>query len=235
MHFLDPDILDLTRQLSPPVNAVAALVGALLWLFGAYSHRFWLAMVVTVTAGVVGLYLGRDFGVQPLVAALLLALAAGVLSLALARITLFLAGGLAALLLARAFGLGWNEFVCFVAGGLAGVCFYRLWIMGVSSLVGTVLASYAILGLLDSLARVDSVAWVGRCGPLLNWGLAAAIVAGVIFQFVLDRRLRGKGEDGKGGRRGKKKRDDSPTQHPWMPPQPPQPTRTRWWWPGRAA
>src|SRR5947209_2342616 len=149
MQLLAPDILELTRQLSPAVTALAGLMGLLLWLFGARSHRFWLSLAVTVSAGVIGLSLGRDFDVQPLVAALLLALAAGVLSLSLARVTLFLAGGVAVLLLIRGAGLAWNEFVGFLVGGLGGVLLYRLWIMVVSSLVGTLLISYATLSLLD--------------------------------------------------------------------------------------
>ena len=79
MQVLDPDILILTRQLSPAVSAVAILVGLALWLFGAHSHHFWLALLMTVSAGLVGLVLGREFAVQPLVAGLLLALAAGML------------------------------------------------------------------------------------------------------------------------------------------------------------
>src|SRR5262245_43255415 len=118
MHLLDPEVLDLTRQLSPAILVTAGLLGLFLWLFGAYSHRFWLAASVTVAAGVAGLYVGPGFGVQPLVAALLLALAAGVLCLALARIALFVAGGLAALMLVRWMSVGWNEFVCFLVGGL---------------------------------------------------------------------------------------------------------------------
>src|SRR5688572_18899329 len=102
MQLLDLEILGLTKQLSPPLLVAALLVGLFLWTFGAFTHRFWMAMGVTVAAGVAGLFAGRDFGVQPLVAALLLALAAGVLALSLARVALFLAGGLAALVLLRA-------------------------------------------------------------------------------------------------------------------------------------
>src|SRR6476659_2226274 len=78
MHLIDPEVLDLTRQLSPAINVLALVVGLLLWLMGAYGHRFWLAITVTAGAGVAGLYVGPGYGVQPLVAALLLALSAGV-------------------------------------------------------------------------------------------------------------------------------------------------------------
>ena len=230
MHLLAPDILELARQLSPAVSGAFGVVGALLWAFGAHGQRFWLSLVVTVTAGVTGLYLGADFEVQPLVAALLLALAAGVLALSLARLTLFLAGGVAMLLLLRAVGLAWNEFVCFVVGGLAGVLLYRLWIMIVSSLVGALLSSYAFLGLLDHFGRLDSVAWVKRNGPLLDWGLAACIVLGVVFQFALERRRQGK----KTIARAKKKKEQKPVVLPAPPPPPPPPPPPlQWWHPGR--
>jgi hypothetical protein len=188
MQILDPDILDLTRQLSPSIPVVAVLVGLFLWMFGAYSHRFWLAMAVTVAAGVIGLFAGRDFGVQPLVAALLLALSAGVLSLSLARVALFLAGGLMAVLLMRAGRVEWNEFVCFLAGGLAGVLMYRLWVMALSALVGTLLVSYAILSLLDICGLFDSVDFSTRNAPLLNWSVAGVVALGIVVQFVFDRR-----------------------------------------------
>ncbi len=222
MYLLAPDILELTRQLSPAVSALGGLVGLLLWLLGARSHRFWLSLVVTVSAGVAGLSVARDFDVQPLVAALLLALSAGLLSLALARITLFLAGGVAFLVLLRASGLAWNEFVCFLAGGLVGVVLYRLWIMAVSSLVGTLLFSYAFFSLLDHLGQLDSVAWAARHGPLLNWGLGGWVVLGVLAQFVLDRRRQGK----KATARSRKKKEERPAP---VPPPPPPPPKPKWW------
>src|SRR5437660_860892 len=62
MWILAPDILELSRQLSPMVCIVGLLLGALLWSLGASSYRFWLALMVTVAAGGVGLNLGRANG-----------------------------------------------------------------------------------------------------------------------------------------------------------------------------
>src|SRR3954470_2454668 len=126
MQVLNPDFLVLTRELSPGVSIVAILVGLALWLYGAHSHRFWLALLMTVSAGLLGLVLGPEFAVQPLVAGLLLALAAGMLALALTRITLFALGGFCAILVVRIAVPAANEFLCFVVGGLVGVCFYQL-------------------------------------------------------------------------------------------------------------
>jgi hypothetical protein len=128
MQVLSADILELTRQLSPAVSLGMVAVGGGLWLYGGRTHRFWLALVITVSAGLFGLQIGRDFGVGPLVSGLLLSLAAGALSLALARVAVFVAGGVAALLLTRNMASSWNEFVCFLSGGLVGIVLYPVWI-----------------------------------------------------------------------------------------------------------
>src|SRR5262249_59968726 len=86
--------------------------------------------------------------------------------------------------------VGWNEFVCFLVGGLLGVCLYQMWVMVVSSLVGAVLSSYAFLSLLDAVGWVEAVSWAGRNAPLLDWGMGAFILLGVVAQFVLERRRR---------------------------------------------
>ena len=188
MQVLDPEFLALTRDLSPGVSAVAGLVGLALWLFGARSHRFWLALVMTVGAGVVGLSLGREFAVQPLVAGLLLALAAGMLALALTRITLFVLGGLCAILVVRIAVPSANEFLCFVVGGLVGICFYQLWITALSSLLGSVLMGYSVVTLLNSPGKFDGVAWATQNAPLVNWAMIGSTVLGILAQFILDRR-----------------------------------------------
>ena len=187
MQVLDPEFLALTRDLSPGVSVVGGLVGLALWLFGARSHRFWLALVMTVSAGTVGLALGREFAVQPLVAGLLLALAAGMLALALTRITLFVLGGLCAILLVRIAVPSANEFLCFVVGGLVGICFYQLWITALSSLLGSVLMAYSVVTLMNSPGKFDSVAWATQNAPLVNWAMIGSTVLGILTQFILDR------------------------------------------------
>ena len=188
MQVLDPEFLKMTRELSPGVSVVAVLIGLALWLFGAHSHRFWLALLMTVSAGMVGLALGREFAVQPLVAGLLLALAAGMLALALTRITVFVLGGLCALLVVRIVVPSANEFLCFVVGGLVGVCFYQLWITALSSLIGAVLTAYGAVSFLDHMGKLDSAAWANQNTPLINWCLIGSTVFGILAQFILDRR-----------------------------------------------
>ena len=74
---LAPDILEETRSLSPFLSGAGVVIGFLLWSLGGRTHRFWLAMSVTLAAGLLGLAHGKEYGMQPLVAALLLAVSAG--------------------------------------------------------------------------------------------------------------------------------------------------------------
>jgi hypothetical protein len=197
MQLLASDIVEEARSLSPFLSGTGLVLGLLLWSLGGRTHRFWLAMSVTLTAGLLGLALGKDYGMQPLVAGLLLAVSAGVLALSLVRILLFAAGGLAALGLMHSLAPHWDEPIAvFLVGGLIGVLLYRFWIMVFSSLIGALLMAYSALALLDRLHRVDSVAWTKRNGPLLDWGCAALIVLGLLIQFLLERRRQRKAAPG---------------------------------------
>ncbi|HTU17061.1 MAG TPA: hypothetical protein VMG10_03300 [Gemmataceae bacterium] len=195
MQFLAPDILEEAKGISPFLSGAGMTIGFLLWSFGGRTHRFWLAMSVTLTAGLLGLTLGKQYGMQPLVAGLLLAVSAGALALSLVRILLFAAGGLAALGLIHTLASTWDEPIAvFLVGGLVGVLLYRFWIITFSSLIGTLFMAYSALALFDRLHMVDSVAFTQKNGPLLNWGCAALVVVGILVQFLLERRRRRKAE-----------------------------------------
>lgn len=195
MQIVAPDILEEARALPATISAAGLIVGTLLWSIGGRTHRFWLAMSVTLAAGMLGLTHGRHYGMQPLVAGLLLAVSAGALALSLVRILLFAAGGLAALGLIRAIAPGWDEPIAvFLVGGLIGVLLYRFWITAFASLIGSVLMVYSALALLDRLHMFKKdgsvVVWAERNGPLLNWGFASLVVTGALVQFLLERRRR---------------------------------------------
>lgn len=219
MQLVAPDILEEARELSPLLSGAGLVIGFLLWSLGGRTHRFWLAMSVTLTAGLLGLALGKDYGMQPLVAGLLMAVSAGALALSLVRILLFAAGGLAALGLMHTLAPAWNEPIAvFLVGGLAGVILYRVWIIFFSSLIGALLLVYSALALLGRLHMVDSVAWTHKYGPLLNWGCASLIVLGIVVQFVLERR-----------QRKKEAQPEVVEAVPLPPPPPPQPAPAGVW------
>jgi hypothetical protein len=195
MQLVAPDILEEARLLSPLLSTAGLVIGSLLWSLGGRTHRFWLAMSVTLTAGVLGLALGKDYGMQPLVAGLLMAVSAGALALSLVRILLFAAGGLAALGLLHSVAPTWDEPIAvFLVGGLVGVFLYRFWIITFSSLIGSLLVVYSTLALFDRLHMVDSVALTRNNGPLLNWGCAALVALGILVQFLVARRQQRKAE-----------------------------------------
>src|SRR5205085_3044818 len=96
-------------------------------------------------AGIFGLLSPPAGRLPPLVLGLLLAVAAGVLALALVRVVAFAAGGAAAWLAVHTFAPpAWDEpLVCFIVGGLAGLLLFRVWTMVLTSFAGTLLMSYS--------------------------------------------------------------------------------------------
>jgi hypothetical protein len=188
MQLVAPDILQEARGLPPMTLGACLAIGLFLWLFGARTHRFWIALAFTLAAGLVGLSYGPTYGMQPLVAGLLLAIGAGTLALSLVRVLLFVAGGFTALALVHALAPAFDEPIAsFVVGGLAGVLLYRVWIMTLTSLTGTLLIAYAGICLLDRFRVAEAVAWSERHAAVLNWGCCAFAVLGLLLQYLLER------------------------------------------------
>src|SRR5262245_34243928 len=102
MQVVSPDILSDASGFSPAVSCSTFALGLLLWLLGWRGHRFWIVLIATVTAGIVGLDAGPDHTTQQVVAGILLAVAVGAMALALVRLVAFAAGGLAACLAVHA-------------------------------------------------------------------------------------------------------------------------------------
>jgi hypothetical protein len=198
MTLLAPDILDAARGLSVAMCAALLVVGLLLWSLGWRGHRFWIVLATTLAAGILGLYSEPMHGMQPMVAGVLLAFAAGFMALALARLLAFVSGGVAAWLLIHALAPSWNEpFVCFLAGGLLGVVLFRLWTMALTSLCGTLLIAYSSLCLLDRLGKLNAVALTETRPHLLNSACVAVTALGIVTQFYLDRRRAAREQDKK--------------------------------------
>jgi hypothetical protein len=203
MELLAPDIVVEVKTLSAGLCAGGLAVGLALWLFGWWSHRFWVVLTITLLAGVYGLYEASAWHVQPLVSAILLALAAGMLALALTRLLAFAAGGFTAVLGLQALVPTLDQpVICFLAGGLLGVVLFRFWIMALTSAAGTLLLGYCALGLAEHLFPWDAVAFSERQVVLLNWLCGVTALVGLVAQFWL---TRGAGVRGKSGGKGKGK------------------------------
>jgi hypothetical protein len=189
MTLLAPDVLEAARGLSLAVTAPGLFIGLLLWATGWRGHRFWIVLTTTVLGGILGLYTEPMHGMQPLVAGVLLAVAAGVMALALARLVAFASGGAAGWLLVHTLAPTWNEpFVCFLAGGLLGVFLFRLWTMALTSLCGSLLIAYSSLCLLDGFGKLNAVELAETRPHLLNAACLTAAGVGVVAQLYLERR-----------------------------------------------
>jgi MFS family permease len=189
MQLIAPDILTEAVGLSPILNALGLLVGLLLWLLGWRAHRFWIVLLTTVVAGIYGLYRAPEYHAQPLLAAILLAIAAGMLALALVRVVAFFAGGIGASLLVQALAPSLDEpLVFFLLGGLVGLVLFRVWTMALTSLAGTLFMTYCGLCLAERWGKLNAVAWSAKQTVLLNWGCGGLTLLGLCAQFYLERR-----------------------------------------------
>jgi hypothetical protein len=189
MQLFAPDILQEARGFSPVISGVAFALGFFLWLLGWRGHRFWIVLATTITAGIWGLYSGPALGTQYLVAGVLLAVAAGFLALALARVVAFAAGGLALWIAVRSFAPSLDApLVFFLMGGLLGVLLFRLWTMALTSSAGAVLMGYSGLCLASRLGNVDIVALARDHPGMLNAAGGGLALAGLLAQYIVERR-----------------------------------------------
>jgi hypothetical protein len=188
MQLVAPDILIEARGLPVGVCASAFALGLALWTLGWWRHRFWIVLCTTLLAGTFGLAAGPSSGLQPMVAAVFLAIAAGALALPLSRLLAFAAGGLALWIAVHAALPAWDEpLLCFLVGGLLGLVLFRHSTMLVTSLAGTLLMAYSSLCLIDRLGKLDAVVWSGKQTLLLNWVCVGLTGAGWVIQLVIDR------------------------------------------------
>jgi hypothetical protein len=195
MHLIAPDILEEARGLSPAVAGTGLAIGLFLLLFGWRWHRFWTVVADTIAGGLYGLSTGQAQGGHVIILGIMVALAAGLLALELARIFAFVAGGMAVWLAAGGlFPKAQELWIAFLAGGLAGVLFYRLWTMVLTSFIGSLVAGHSGLVLAHSTSKFDSITWARQNDFALSLGVLALSVVGVLLQGAQDRwrRLREK-------------------------------------------
>ena len=188
MYIIATDILADLCGLSLGLLIALIPIGLMLWLFGWWGHRFWIVLATTVLAGVFGLLEAPVWHAQPIVAAVLLAIAAGVLALALVRVITFSAGGLAGVYLVQLAFPTWHQHViCFLISGLLCLLLFRWFFMGLTSLLGASLLAYGTLALMHFHEMLDAVAWSEDNGIVLTNLCGAATLAGFAFQFFFDR------------------------------------------------
>lgn len=190
MDLVIPEILSEARGLSISLLVAGFTVGFLLWLLGWWSYRFWVALSLTLVAGVVGMYEAEFFRMEPLLAALLLAIAVGVLCLSIMRIISFALGGIACISLIGAVAPSVDApSVCFLAGGIIATLIFRLWTMALTSFAGSLLMCHCAMSMLDRVVKTDFVKWSRDHWVLLNWVCVGVALAGCLIQYVAYRFL----------------------------------------------
>jgi hypothetical protein len=196
MCVIATDILTDLCALSLGLILLTLPIGLLLWLLGWWSHRFWIVLTTTVAAGLVGLIEANGWRAQPIVVAVLLAIAAGVLALALVRVITFAAGGFAGLYLVQLFMPTLNQpVICFLVSGMLCLLLFRWFFMALTSFLGSCFLLYGGLALLNYRELIDAAAWTNANTAILNVTCVGMALFGLAFQFLFDRyRIRRKKE-----------------------------------------
>jgi len=194
MQLVPSDILTEFCNLSRPLLITLLVVGLALWLFGWRMHRFWVVMGTTVIAGVYGLMEGQGLQTYPLVAGVVLAVAAGILALSVIRLVAFFLGGAIGFVIIQSQLPAFNQpLVSFVACGFLGLLLFRWWFMALTSASGTMLIALSAIALVQRNSA-SVLPWVDKNAKLVSWGGIALAGIGLIFQAFFEwRRLRKQG------------------------------------------
>jgi hypothetical protein len=222
MQLIAPDILAEARGLTPAMSGTICVLGIALWLFGWRWHRFWIVAGITLAAGLLGMNAGRaQGGTQIMAVGILLAVAAGMLALELAKVFAFVAGGCGAWLMVQwVFPQAQELWAVFLSGGIFGLLLYRVWTMLLTSLAGVLLAGHSAVLMLEGPLQFDAVAWATANVVVLNGLTVGMTVLGILLQAVASPDEEEKSE----------KAEEEPEPEPAPPPPPPaKPRRVPWW------
>jgi len=225
MQLIAPDILLEARGLTGALCGTLCVLGGALWLFGWRWHRFWVVAGITLAAGLLGLSAGRAAGgTQIMALGILIAVAAGMMALELAKVFAFVAGGCGAWLAVQwVFPQAQELWAVFLSGGLLGLLLYRLWTMLLTSLAGVLLASHAGLLLLEQAIPFDAAKWVTENQPALNGVAVGLVVLGILLQALASPH-----EEPATGENEEKKEKKPPKPEP-EPEAEPKAKSTPWW------
>jgi hypothetical protein len=195
MKIFSPELVAKASELPSPALLTMAVLGPLFWVLGWRIHRVLFVAAVTVTGGLYGLFHGPAFGLDRVVAASLLSVSAAALSLALIRVGVFMAFGVAA-------GLGasvlvtshfdehmraWLRAASFFVGGLFSLICYRFLIILITSFVGAFLLLLGGLGFAAQRCDADTVALATQRPTVVSAAWVALGLIGAAGQYWTER------------------------------------------------
>ncbi len=188
MYLIATDILGDLCGLSLGMILAMFPIGLMLWLLGWWSHRFWIVLGATVLSGLFGLMEAPAWRGHPIVVAVLLAIAAGVLALALIRVFTFFVGGIGGVYLVQlAIPSLHQPLITFLVCGLIGLLLFRWLFMISTSLLGSALMIYGSLALFNYYEWFDAVTWTTENALLATSLCAGLALCGFGMQFLFDR------------------------------------------------
>lgn len=194
MAIITPEFLTDILDLPMPALLVLMGVGLLLALTGWRWHRFWLTICISMVAGVIGLKQATAWGIQqPMVAGVLLAAAAGCLSLSLARVGLFLAYGLGCWYIMKRVAPPYAiPAICICAGGLFSVLFYRFCVVLLTSVIGALLCIYGGLAYGEQQKLFPAMQWLKDQTLAVHGAFGGFVLVTTMIQLYLGKRARRK-------------------------------------------
>jgi hypothetical protein len=211
MYLIAPDVLAEARGMSGAMTGTACVLGTALWLFGWRWHRFWVVAGITLGAGLIGLNAGKSSSGQVMAVGILLAVAAGMMALELAKVVAFVAGGIGAWLAVQwVLPQAQELWAVFLSGGLFGLLLYRVWTMLLTSLIGALLAGHALLLLSEGWLAFDAAAWAGANLVALNGVVVAAVVLGIVVQAAQAADAEPAKDESKKEKKAKKEKKEKP-------------------------
>lgn len=188
MHFLDAGICAELSGLTPLSLVAISLAGVLLWLAGYVSHKFWVVFLATLIAGAIGFDKGPDMGMQGLLAALLFGLSAGILSLSVIRVVVFLFGGSVGVIAVQLFVPGLEAWLpVFLSSGIAALLLYPFWFTAFSSLLGSLVTGYGLLAISAKYKFFDASGWLEKQPGLADGMCLGMVLLGTLVQYFLNR------------------------------------------------
>ena len=233
MQLIAPDILTEARGLTGAMSGTLCVLGIALWLFGWRWHRFWVVAGITLAAGLIGLNAERaSGGTQIMAVGILLAVAAGMMALELAKVFAFVAGGCGAWLAVQWVVPQAQElWAVFLSGGLFGLLLYRVWTMLLTSLAGVLLAGHAGLLMLEPIFDFDAAAWAANNHVVLNGVVVACAVLGIFLQAVATPEEQGQAEkSAKDEKKPARKKPEAAHDHAPPPEKEKEPESATPWW-----
>jgi len=195
MKLFSPELVADAAELPAYALVVAAAIGPVFWVLGWRVHRMVFVATATFAGGVYGLVHGPALGLNSVAAAVLLSFSAGGLALALLRIGVFLLCGFVANLAASASivnhldetARAWVLGIAFLAGGLLSLVFYRLFVVALTSFIGSFLLLLGGLAFAARQGDADTVELVDARSTLVTAAFIVLGILGIAAQYLLER------------------------------------------------